>query len=101
MKRVEYFLDRTMNFTEKFILEKEYKGFGIYKEKTPTGFFVHQSYLVKGNGFEIRICSFMNMCLEEILDMIDYYAENGNFGYKAMDWGNGVYVLHTQGNKII
>lgn len=43
----------------------------------------------------------MNMCIEEIYDMIDYYAENGNFGYKAMDWGNGVYVLHTRGNKLI
>lgn len=78
MKRIIYVPDTLNN--KKYILRDEYEGFGIYLEKTPSGFFVHQSWLVY-NGKIGFICeSYNNYCKEELLDYIDTYNETGKFG---------------------
>lgn len=98
MKRVEYFKDYlNMN---KYILKEEYNGYGIYQEKCPSGYFVHQSYLIKDKkDNRIIIHSYMNICYDEVLDMIDNHIETGKYGYKAIKNEND-YILHNSGNLI-
>lgn len=70
---------------DKYVLIKEYEGFGIYKEKTPSGFFVHQSWLISNNeNAELVIQSYNNLCKEELLDIIDNYNTTHRFGVKAV-----------------
>lgn len=70
---------------DKFVLRDEYKGFGIYQEKVPTGYFVNQSWLISNNeGVELVIESFNSLCKEEVLDIIDNYNETHRFGVKAV-----------------
>lgn len=45
MNRVEYFYDKTMINFRKFILKKEYKGFGIYEEKKHQRDFLYISHI--------------------------------------------------------
>ncbi len=95
MRRVERFEDR------KYVLRKEYNGVAIYKEKTPSGYFVSQSYLLviaegEHRGTKIQIMSFNNMCREEILDGIDMFNEDEMFYWTANKCDDG-YVVHPNG----
>ena len=70
---------------DKYVLRDEYEGFGIYEEKTPSGFFVHQSWLISNNeNAELVIESYNNLCKEEVLDIIDNYKRTHRFGVKAV-----------------
>lgn len=70
---------------DKYVLKEEYCGFGIYQEKTPNGFFVHQSWLISNNeDAELVIESYNSLCKEEVLDIIDNYNETKKFGVKAL-----------------
>ena len=84
----------------KYILKKEHKSFGIYEEKCPSGYFVHQSWLIS-NGNKIIVCqSFNDLCEEELLDMIDQHETSGHFGVRAFYRGN-VYFVHPNGSQYI
>lgn len=52
MKRVIYYDDGLNN--NKYILIKEYKGYGIYQRKTPTGYFVSQEYAITNENDLIK-----------------------------------------------
>lgn len=82
---------------DKYILQKEYEGFGIYQEKTPSGFFKHQSYLITNEKIIVVCQSYNDMCVEELMDVIDNYNKNGKFGIKVMNV-NGIYFMHPNGN---
>lgn len=86
---------------EKFILMEEYEGFGIYQEKCPAGYFVHQSWLITNEDVTVIFYSFMNYCKEELMDAIDNYNDIKKFGIKAMPHPNKTYVAHKCGKVII
>lgn len=68
-----------------YVLKEEYGGFGIYQEKTPRGYFVHQSWLISNNeNAELVMESYNNLCKEEVMDIIDNYNKTGKFGVKAV-----------------
>ena len=69
---------------EKYVLKKEYGDFGIYGEMTPSGYFVHQSYLFTNDKIAVVIESYNNICMDEVYDMIDSYIESGKIGHKAI-----------------
>ena len=84
MKRVIQ-IGNVYGTNDKYIFKEEYNGFGIYQEKTPNGFFVHQSWLISNNeNAELVIESYNNLCKEEVLDIIDNYNETNKFGVKAL-----------------
>jgi len=95
MKRIIYKEDA---FGEKkYVLIEEYKGCGIYQHKTPTGYLVHQDWLISFGDDKAIICqSYNNMCKEELLDAIDEYAEFGKFGFMTIKKGNN-YIIHNSG----
>ena len=97
MKRVIYLQD-DLN-VRKYILRKEYEGFGIYQEKTPTGFFVHQSWAISNGTITLMIPSYNHYCEEEILDFVDNYRKTKLFGTKAINYGK-YRCVHPCGNKI-
>lgn len=81
---------------KKYILQQEYEGFGVYQEKCPSGFYVHQSWLVADgkNSVMLVVDSFNDCCKEELLDMIDNYKQNKKFGIKGRWIG-----FHREDNK--
>ena len=85
---------------DKYVLTKEYNGFGIYEEKTPNGFFVHQSWLICNNkDAKLVINSYNHLCKEEVLDIVDNYNETSKFGVKAVKC-YGVFCMHPNGNLV-
>ena len=83
---------------KKYVLIQEYEGFGIYEEVCPSGYHIHQSWLV-ANDKKALICdTYNNFCKEELLDMVDNYNEKGVFGTKGSHRGNynglDVYLVH-------
>jgi len=82
---------------EKFVLQKEYKGFGIYEEMTPTGWYIHQSWALSNGEVRLIIESYNNICEAELLDLVDHYTESGRFGVKAMSRGYKDYLMHPNG----
>ena len=60
---------------KKYVLTQEYEGFGIYEEVCPSGFHVHQSWLIANDKNALVCESYNNFCKEELLDMIDNYKE--------------------------
>lgn len=108
MKRVIY-IESVQGREEKFVLRKEFEGFGIYEEMCPNGYFVHQSYLVADEKTIIVSYSFNSMCYAEMLDLIESIIESRKnhekMGYKAIkkyDKRNQkfIYILHSQGDLI-
>ena len=84
MKRVIQ-IKNVYGTNNKYVLTDEYDGFGIYKEKTPNGYFVHQSWLISNNkDAELVVESFNGLCKEELLDIIDNYNDTKKFGVKAL-----------------
>ena len=95
MKKVLY-ID-TESQKNKYVLKKEYGGFGIYQNMTPSGYLVHKSWAIANGDKILVINSFNNRCLYEILSLIDNYNESGLFGIKGFD--RNVLVAHPNGNK--
>ena len=84
MKRIIK-IKNTYGTDDKYVLVDEYNNFGIYKEKTPSGYFVHQSWLISNNeNAELVIESYNGLCKEELLDIIDNYNETKKYGVKAV-----------------
>ena len=99
MKRV-ITIKNTYGEYDKYVLKDEYEGFGIYEEKTPSGYFVHQSWLISNNeGAELVIESYNNLCKEELLDIIDNYNEKRRFGVKALMHCGSLH-MHNGGNLV-
>ena len=78
MKRIIYIPDKLNNV--KYVLREEYGGFGIYQHMTPSGFYVHQGWLVYNGKIGYISESYNNRCKEELMDCIDNYNEAGKFG---------------------
>lgn len=97
LKRVVY-IDGSLQ-KEKYVLKKEYDGFGIYERMTPNGWLVHQDWLITNGYVTLEIGSYNSLCYEELLDMIDSYKETGKFGVKAFNRGN-YYCVHNSGKMI-
>ena len=84
----------------KYVLTEEYCGFGIYREKTPSGYFVSQSWLISNNAnAELVIESYNKLCKEELLDIIDTYNETGRFGVKAVMYCDSLH-MHNCGRLV-
>lgn len=99
MKRVIY-IKNVYGTNDKYVLREEYGGFGVYGEKTPNGFFVHQSWLISNNtGAELVIESYNNLCKEEVLDIIDNYNSTNKFGVKAV-MNRGSLYMHNCGRMV-
>lgn len=94
MKRVIYLKDK--NNENKYVLIKEYGGFGIYQHKCPSGLFVNQEYAIVHDGLIVEILSFNQMCLEELLEYIDNFNETKRFGFGVMP-KYGYYTMHPSG----
>ena len=86
---------------EKFELQEEYDGFGIYERRTPNGYLVHQEWLITNDDVTVVFYSFTNYCREEVKDAIDNYNAIRKFGLKVMPRGNNTYVVHQNGTQII
>ena len=99
MKRVIY-VGNNYGTEDKYILSEEYEGFGVYEETTPSGYFVHQSWLIAGKDITIVVPSYMNYCKEELLDCIDSYNEAKKFCIRARSRENGLYIAHPSGKLI-
>lgn len=84
----------------KFELCEEYRGFGIYQERTPSGFLVHQSWAIAPgvDDLPILIESFNNLSKAELLDAIDSYLNGFNFGFNVFYKPYAV-VVHGNGNN--
>lgn len=85
--------------TTKYVLREEYEGFGIYQHKTPTGYFVHQDWLISNGNIELVVESYNNICKEELLDMIDNYNEKGKFNIKAVMHCDSLH-MHNSGISV-
>ena len=78
MQRVIYVPDPLNN--KKYILQQEYEGFGIYKEMTPSGYYISQSWLVYNGNIGYISQSYNQKCKEELMETIDNYNQTGKFG---------------------
>lgn len=95
MKRVVYIKNSYGN-EDKYVLREEYNGFGVYQEKAPSGFFIHQSWLISNNNnVELVIHSYSNLCKEELLDIIDNYNDTNKFGVKALMRYGSLHMHHS------
>jgi len=93
-------IKNTYGTEDKYVLRSEHEGFGIYAEKTPSGYFVNQSWLISNNeNAELVIESYNNLCKEEVLDIIDTYNETGKFGVKAL-MHCGALHMHPSGKLV-
>lgn len=99
MKRVVYIQGQLQQ--EKFILQREYEGFGLYQRMTPNGWMVHQEWLITNEEVTAVFYSYMNYCEEEVLDAVDNYKSIRKFGVKAFKRDKGLYVVHLNGDVTI
>ena len=90
---------------KKYVLTQEYEGFGIYEEVCPSGFHVHQSWLIANDKNALVCESYNNFCKEELSDMIYNYNQISNFGTKGFFKGFysdlNVYVSHNSYSRIV
>lgn len=103
-KRVIY-LDDDFGGKEKYLIKKEYEGFGLYQEMCPSGLYVHGQYLITDGDIYLKVESYNNYIFDELLDLIDYYNETGEFGVKGfihydLVLNRNIYLMHPSGNKI-
>ena len=100
MKRVIY-VKNVYGTTNKYVLQEEYCGFGIYEQKTPSGYLVSQSWLLSNNKeAELVIESYNDLCKKELLDMIDYYNNTNKFGVKAVMICDSLH-MHNNGKLMV
>lgn len=72
---------------KKYVLAQEYEGFGVYEEVCPSGWHVHQSWLIANDKVALICESYNQFCKEELLDMIDNYNSKNNFGTRGFRKG--------------
>lgn len=107
MKRLIKFERGTIDSlnVKKYVLVQEYEGFGIYEEVCPSGYHVHQSWLIANDKNALICNTYNNFCKEELLDMIDNYNEKGKFGTKGSCKGIynnlNVYLAHPNHKDIV
>ena len=86
----------------KYILDREYRGFGIYNEVCPSGLLRHQSYLIANDKVAVVCKSYNSLCVYELMDFINNYNDKKKFGltgfYKGEIDGRKVYIVHQNGN---
>lgn len=86
---------------KKYLLNKEYEGFGIYDNICPTGYRTSQSYLLKSpTGTCILSESYMHNNEADLLDLIDEYKKTGKYNIPVIPKiyeGNTYYVWHQSG----
>lgn len=86
----------------KYVLDREYRGFGIYDEMCPNGLLRHQSYLIANDKIAVVCESYNSLCVEELMDCIDSYNDIKKFElrgfYKGEIDGRKVYIVHQNGN---
>ena len=71
-------MKRVLNcFGDKYILQQEYRGFGVYQECTPSGLLVSQSFLITNGDIAKRYQCYEEKIIEEMLDIIDDYLDKG------------------------
>lgn len=81
--------------TNKYILTKVYKDFGIYEHKSPSGYYINQDWLVYNGTIGFISEPYNNMCFEELTIAIDRYKEKGKFGFHGFKtYLDGIYVVH-------
>lgn len=80
----------------KYVLRREYEGFGIYQKRTPSGYFENQSWLVYNGNIGYVSQSFNSRCMEELMDSIDEYNEFGEFGLEGyiISYPQHIYCEH-------
>lgn len=97
LKRIVYVPDSLNN--NKYVLIKEYGGFGVYQQKCPSGYFVSQEWLVYNGMVGFISQCYNNMCVEELYEAIDNYNETGKFGFRGFKTKvNGIYGVHPNNN---
>ena len=107
MKRVIKFERGTIDSlnVKKYLLIKEYDGFGIYQEVSPNGYRISQSWLIANDKVALQCGSFNDFIIEELLDMIDNYNERGVFGTRCKHEGNfnglDIYSAHPNHKDIV
>lgn len=102
MNRVIYLADQLNN--NKFKFKSGYRGHGIYRKITPSGYIVHQEWAVvrEDDGFTFMIGSYNNICYDEVLDAIDRYVDYGKYEFKATeDKQHGYYIVHPSSKEEI
>lgn len=98
MDRVVY-IDNDYGTKDRYVIRKQYEGFGVYNRMTPTGYFVHQDWLITDGTVMLVVPSYARMCKDDLLDMIDHFNASGQFGVKALKQG-GKYIAHLAGNFV-
>lgn len=106
MKRLIKFERGTIDSlnTKKYVLVKEYEGFGIYEGVSPNGYHMSQYWFITNNEVALVCDSYNNFIIEELLDAIDSYNEKKSFGVKGFykDTYNDlkVFIAHPNKNMI-
>jgi len=101
MKRVIYLPDELNE--NKHILKEVYKGHGIYRRYTPSGYPVHQEWAIvrESDGFTIVTESYNHLDYEDMLDAIDSYKETGKYQWRCLQTHKGrevgYYNVHIGG----
>ena len=71
-------MKRVLNcFGGKYVLQQEYRDFGVYQKCTPNGILVSQSFMITNGDIAKVYHSYENKIIEEMLDIIDDYLDNG------------------------
>ena len=98
LPRILYWDDHLNN--NKYILKEQYNGWGIYNHKTPSGYFVHQDWLITNGEMKVIIQSYNDYCKEEVQNLIDNYVIDKKMDVKAF-FEEGFYIIHHGGNMVI
>lgn len=64
-------------FGTKYVLQQEYRDFGVYQGCTPSGILISQSFMITNGDIAKVYHSYENKIIEELLDIIDDYLDNG------------------------
>lgn len=101
MKRLVKLSDDRLGNKVLYVLKEEYQGFGLYQRKSPNGYLIHQDYMITNDNITIQCQSYNNIIIEELLDAIDNYNNNGNFELKVFKHSENLYYVHPNGNFLI
>lgn len=82
---------------DKYLYQETYKGFAIYEEQTPSGYLVHQSFMITDGKLTVVSQSYNNNGRADMLDAIDNYVETKTFGFKIL-LSHGIAIVHPSGD---
>lgn len=105
MKRVLY-VDDNYGGKSKYVLQKEYGLFGIYQRMCPSGYLMHQDYLVANDSLNLYVMSqsYNNLCLDEMYDMIDNFLETEKLNQRVITRFDSILnktikIIHPSGKE--